>query len=120
MKLAFSTAGTTPDAPLDPRFGRASTFLVLDMETKDFDLIDNGESVGAAQGAGIQAAQRLVRADVHGLVTGHCGPKAFQVLSAAGIEVYYSTAPTIREALEEFESGKLERSSGADVRGHWA
>ncbi|MCB2198865.1 NifB/NifX family molybdenum-iron cluster-binding protein [bacterium] len=120
MKLAFSTGGTTPDAPLDPRFGRASAFLVLDLETKEFDLIDNGQSVGAAQGAGIQAAQRLVRADVKGLVTGHCGPKAFQVLNSAGIDVYYSNAGTIREALEDFENGKLSLSSGADVRGHWS
>ena len=119
MNLAFTTAGATPDALLDPRFGRAPGFLVVDLDTGKYRLIGNSESVGTAQGAGIQAAQRLARAGADGIVTGHCGPKAFQVLTAAGIKIYCTNASTIREALDEFTSGKLTVSSEADVEGHW-
>jgi len=33
MKIAISTSGVGPDAPVDPRFGRAKHFLVFDTET---------------------------------------------------------------------------------------
>lgn len=53
------------------------------------------------------------------LITGHCGPKAFRVLNAAGINVYNSEAATVKEAFDQFEKGKLQIASEADVDGHW-
>ena len=73
----------------------------------------------SAQGAGIQAAQTVARALVQAVVTGHCGPKAFRVLSAAGIAVYTTDAATVAEALERFRSGSLSALRSADVDGHW-
>jgi predicted Fe-Mo cluster-binding NifX family protein len=52
-------------------------------------------------------------------VTGHCGPKAFRVLLAAGIKVYATGAPTVAAALELYRSGKLTEAKAADVDGHW-
>ncbi len=120
MKLAFSTSGNTLDAPLDPRFGRASKFLIYDTETKGSELIDNTQNLNASQGAGIQAAQTVVQAGAKHLVTGHCGPNAFKVLTAAGIAVYNtSESVTIAEALKRFLNGELKSSGSADVEGHW-
>ncbi|MGA1844983.1 MAG: NifB/NifX family molybdenum-iron cluster-binding protein [bacterium] len=119
MKIAFSTSGETLDAPVDTRFGRAPKFLVYDMETNTFQVIDNHQNMNAMQGAGIQAAQTIARLGVDGLVTGHCGPKAFRVLSAAGITIYNTDAPTIAAALEALRSGTLKPSESADVAGHW-
>ena len=120
MKVAFSTCGETLDAPLDSRFGRAARFLIYDLEGGAFELVDNTPNLNAAQGAGIQAAQTVARAGAGALVTGHCGPKAFRVLAAAGIEVYNSDAETVAEALDRYRSGKLVRAEAADVEGHWA
>jgi predicted Fe-Mo cluster-binding NifX family protein len=36
VKLALTTSEETLDAPLDPRFGRAPRFLVLDTDTAAF------------------------------------------------------------------------------------
>lgn len=119
MKVAFSTSGSTLDAPLDSRFGRASHFLVYDTETERFELIDNGQNLNAAQGAGIQAAQTVSRTGAKHLVTGHCGPKAFKVLQAAGITIYTADAPTVADGLKLFLSGTLKPSNSADVDGHW-
>jgi predicted Fe-Mo cluster-binding NifX family protein len=52
------------------------------------------------------------------VVTGHCGPKAFRVLSAAGVKVYNTDAPTVAEALDRFRAGKLVPADAADVEGH--
>ncbi len=120
MKVAFTTSGTTLDAPMDDRFGRARKFLVYDVETGGLEVIDNEQNLNSPQGAGIQAAQTVSRAGASCLVTGHCGPKAFTVLEAAGIAVYTTGACTVMEALELFRAGKLGRTWSADVDGHWA
>ena len=120
MKLIFTTAGETLDATLDPSFGRARNFLLYDLESGTGQVISNQQNLNAAQGAGIQAAQTIVKAGAQALVTGHCGPKAFRVLEAAGVKVYNTDAPTITEALARFRAGKLTEAMAANVEGHWA
>ena len=120
MKLIFTTAGETLDATLDPSFGRARNFLLYDPESGTSQVISNEQNLNAAQGAGIQAAQTIVKAGAQALITGHCGPKAFRVLAAAGIKVYNTDAPTITEALARFRAGKLTEAMAANVEGHWA
>lgn len=119
MKVAFTTSEEGLDAPLDSRFGRAPRFLVYDMDTNTFAMIDNRQNLNAAQGAGIQAAETVARSGVSCIVTGHCGPKAFRVLSAAGIKVYSTSAATVAAALDLFRAGKLTPAQTADVEGHW-
>ena len=119
MKLAFSTSGETLESPLDPRFGRAPKFLIYNLQTQSVQVIDNQQNLEAAQGAGIQSAQNIAKMEASALITGHCGPKAFRVLQAAGIKVYNTDAPTVAEALERYTSGQLIESSAADVAGHW-
>lgn len=119
MRIAFSTSGDNLEAALDGRFGRAAKFLVYDMESGSIEIVDNRQNLNAAQGAGIQSAQNVARAGANALVTGHCGPKAFRTLSAAGIAVFACQAPTVAEALDQYRAGKLVASSEADVEGHW-
>ncbi len=119
MKVAFTTSGKDLESPLDTRFGRAPGFLVYDTDNCRTEFVDNQQSLNAAQGAGIQAAETVVRAGVQALVTGHCGPKAFRVLSAAGVKVYNTNQPTIAAAMEAFKAGKLKLAESADVEGHW-
>ena len=120
MKIAFTTSGKDLNAPLDGRFGRAPLFLIYDLEGKTFEIVDNEQNLNAAQGAGIQSAQNIARQGVKALVTGHCGPKAFRVLQAAGIKIYNTTAATVSEALDLYMAGKLAEAASADVEGHWA
>lgn len=104
---------------MDSRFGRAPKFLVYDLETNTFEVIDNQQNLNAAQGAGIQSAETVARLGAKALVTGHCGPKAFRVLAAAGIKIYNTDALTVADALEQFRSDKLREAGSADVEGHW-
>ncbi len=120
MKVVFSTSGVDLTAPLDSRFGRAPKFLVYDLDANTFAVVDNQQNLNASQGAGIQSAETVARTGAKGLVTGHCGPKAFRVLSAAGIKVFNTNAQTVAEALELYRSGGLTEAKSADVEGHWA
>jgi predicted Fe-Mo cluster-binding NifX family protein len=120
MKLIFTTSGNNLDALLDPSFGRARNFLLYDLESGASQVMSNQQNLNAAQGAGIQAAQTIAKAGAGALVTGHCGPKAFRVLAAAGIKVYNTDAPTISEALARFRAGQLTEAASANVESHWA
>ncbi len=120
MKVAFTTSGADMGAPLDPRFGRAAYFIVYDLENGSFEAVLNHKNLNAVQGAGVQAAAALARLGAGSLVTGHCGPKAFRVLDAAGVRVYLTDAPTVAEALEHYRSGALQPAMAADVDGHWS
>jgi predicted Fe-Mo cluster-binding NifX family protein len=120
VKIAFATTGRGLDGPMDDRFGRAQSFLVYDLDAGAFEVVDNGLRVNAAQGAGILSAEAVARTGAGGLVARHCGPKAFRVLRAAGVKVYFSQAATVAQALEEYRSGGLAEVQSADVEGHWA
>jgi len=108
-KIAITSEGPTLDHRVDPRFGRAGGFVVVDLETMHTQYIDNGQSQAMAQGAGIQAAELVARAGVDCLLTGFVGPKAFQALSAAGIKIGQNLeGMTVREAVERFKNGQVE------------
>lgn len=118
-KIAFTTSGRDLKAAIDPRFGRSQGFLMYTPDTEAIEFLENSQARNSAQGAGIQAAETIVRAGADALVTGHCGPKAFKVLHAAGVKVYNCTLETIEEALSAIRSGSLAPASEADVEGHW-
>jgi predicted Fe-Mo cluster-binding NifX family protein len=120
MKIVFTTPGDGLSSPLDGRFGRSPKFLVYDLDSETFEVVDNQQNLNATQGAGIQSAETVARSGAKALVTGHCGPKAFRALLAAGIKVYNTDAPTVAEALEQYRSGNLAEAKASDVEGHWA
>lgn len=114
-RIAVTSEGPSLDDRMDPRFGRAAGFVVVDLETLDTHYIDNGSSQVMSQGAGIQAAELIARAGVSCLLTGYVGPKAFQALSAAGIQVGHKLeGVTVREAVERFKSGQVEMAQSAN------
>ncbi|OGL47155.1 MAG: dinitrogenase iron-molybdenum cofactor biosynthesis protein [Candidatus Schekmanbacteria bacterium RBG_13_48_7] len=119
MKIAITSQDKTLDSLIDPRFGRCKYFVLYDTETKDFEIIDNRQILNAAQGAGIQAAETVVRNGASWVLTGSCGPKAFRTLTAAGIKVVIDIAGTVKEAIEKFQKSELKPSESANVEGHW-
>ncbi len=119
-KIAVTSEGPTLDDRVDPRFGRAAGFVVVDLETMESEYIDNGSSQTMAQGAGIQAAENVVRAGAGALLTGYVGPKAFAALSAAGIKVGQDLEGlTVREAIERYKKGDVSVAEGPNRQGHW-
>lgn len=119
MKIAITSVDGELEGKVDERFGRARKIVLYDPETKTHTVIDNEMNLNAAQGAGIQAAQNVVRSGANAVISGHFGPKAFQVIQAAGLEVYSAADMTVMEAIKRFEEGKLTKLGGADVSSHW-
>lgn len=119
MKVAITSVGPDPESAVDPRFGRCKCFMLCDTDAGAFSATDNAQNLHAAQGAGIQAAETVANLGAEAVLTGHCGPKAFRTLAAAGIKVYTGATGTVREAVTAFVAGKLAEAGDADVEGHW-
>ena len=120
MKIAVTAQGTDLTSQVDPRFGRAKTFLVIDTETQDYTSHDNTQNLNAPQGAGIQAGRAVVDLGVEVVLTGNVGPKAFATLQAGGVKVCPGASGTVQDALEQFKAGRFEEARDANVPGHWS
>ena len=118
MKIAVSATGTTLDDQVDARLGRARYFLIVDTDTMDFRAIENSNAM-AGGGAGIQTGQMLAQLDVKAVLTGNCGPNAFQVFGAAGIQVIVGVSGQIRAAVENFKNGTLSQAQQPNVNAHF-
>jgi predicted Fe-Mo cluster-binding NifX family protein len=118
MKICVTATAASLEAQIDPRFGRCSYLIIIDSENMRFEAIPN-MAAGVTGGAGIQAAQTIANKGVKLLITGNVGPKAFQALSVASIEVVTGAFGTVREAVEKFKRGELEKTGVPNVGGHF-
>jgi len=118
MKIAISATGPTLEAEVNPRFGRCQYFIIVNPETKEFEAVNNS-SATAAGGAGISAGQMIVGKGVEAVLTGNCGPNAYQVLSAAGIKVITGVSGKIDDAIEEYKLGTFSATQQANVPDHF-
>jgi len=117
MKIAISATGVSMDDQVDARLGRAQGFLIVDTETMEFHAFEN-TNMNAGGGAGIQTAQMLSEQDVKAVLTGNCGPNAFQVFNAAGIQVITGVSGVIRNAVEQFKNGAFSQAAQPNVAPH--
>jgi len=120
MKIAVSAMGNDLNSQIDPRFGRAAYILIIDTKTLEFESYDNLENRNAFKGAGIKAAAMLSDKEAEVLLTGFCGPNAFQTLNAAGIKVVNDQKGRIVDVVDRFNQGKSVFAEAANKDGHWA
>ncbi len=105
MKHIISITAPNLEANLDPKFGRALWFCLYDDVSKETQFIENTESANAAQGAGIQAANKVVHLKAQQVFSGHFGPKAAQVLSQANIKmVEIQEKTSLKDVLKKIDA----------------
>jgi predicted Fe-Mo cluster-binding NifX family protein len=114
MKIAVTASGDTLESKVDPRFGRARWFLIVDTESGEHEAIDNLSSVEAASGAGVQSAQRVVDSGAEYLITGRCGPNAARALENGGIKVIEGVGGTVMDAIDAIKKGGLLETASGD------
>jgi predicted Fe-Mo cluster-binding NifX family protein len=112
---AVGANGKNLEAKVGPLFGRARFFIIVDPDILEWEAWDNLENLSAIQGIGIITANRLVRHNIRTVLTGSCGPKAFQELQAAGVEVFLNARGTVRQAVASLRKGELIRASKPNV-----
>jgi predicted Fe-Mo cluster-binding NifX family protein len=112
MKLCITSDGNNLDSMVDERFGRAPFFLIVDIETMEYEAVKN-TALLIGHGAGIRATQIISDKGAECLLTGIIGPNAFEALRAAHIKVYEGASEfdTVRVAIERFKNGSYREVS---------
>jgi predicted Fe-Mo cluster-binding NifX family protein len=108
MKICVSSSGNSIDSTLDPRFGRAAYFAIIDSESMEFESVENAAAVSGG-GAGITSGQFISDKGVEAVITGNVGPNAMNVLKAANIDIYRGANASVKENVEKFKKGLLEK-----------
>ena len=93
MKVAITTKGATLGCAVDTRFGRAEHILLVDTNSGVCETHDNSTTADALSGAGVQTGKTVVDLGADVVITGHVGPKAFQVLQSANIKTITGVIP---------------------------
>ena len=119
MRIAVTSTGKDLDSNMDPRFGRAAYFIIVNPETMEYETVENSQNLNLSQGAGIQAGKTIIDNHADAIITGNCGPKAFKVLQSAGVKIFTSGQGSISEVVSKYKNGELEPSGEANVEGHW-
>ncbi len=118
MKVAVTASGSSLDNQVDPRFGRCPYFLVVEIDTMEFEGLEN-PNLALGGGAGIQSSQLMAERGVSAVLTGNCGPNAYQTLSAAGIDVITGVSGTVRNAVKRFREGSFKSTRAPNVESHF-
>ena len=118
MKIAITATGKTLDSQVDPRFGRAAWFIIVDSDSMEFEAIAN-DNVSAGGGAGISSAKVVIDSGAEAVLTGNCGPNAHRTLVAGGVTVYTGAAGTAKEAIEKLKGGEIGATDGPNVGSHF-
>ena len=117
MKILVSAVSPDLDSPIDPRFGRAAYFIVIDTNTRDWQAHPN-PAAEASGGAGTQAAQYVANYGLRVVVSGDFGPNACNALNAAGISMYLlGTSQKVRETVEDYRASQLAPVSAPTLTG---
>ena len=118
MKIAVTSTGPSLDDNVESRFGRCPYFLIIDTDTMQYEAIEN-PNIALGGGAGIQSAQLMSEKGVTTVLTGNCGPNAFNVFGQAGIQVIVGVSGPVRNAVEQFKAAAFSSASGPSVASHF-
>ena len=117
MKIAISSLGENLESQIDPRFGRCQYIIFYDVGSGEFECSKN-ENVNAQGGAGIQTAQFVADKNAEVVITGNLGPNAVKTLHAAGIKTFGGASGSVKQAIEDYKSGKLSELKNASTAAH--
>lgn len=117
MKIAVTSTGPSLDDSVEGRFGRCAYFLIIDPDTMEFEAVPN-PNISLGGGAGIQSAQMMADKNVSVVLTGNCGPNAFQTFGAAGIQVITGVGGAVRQAVRQYKTGVMTGASAPSTQSH--
>lgn len=118
MKIAVTSTGPSLNDEIDARFGRCNYFLIIDPDSWEFEAVQNPNTF-LGGGAGIQSAQLMGNKNVSVVLTGNCGPNAFQTFGATGIRVIIGVSGQVKQAVQQYKSGMLNNVSAPNVQSHY-
>lgn len=114
MKIAISASSPDLKAEIDPRFGRAACFVVVDEESQEWEAFEN-PARAATGGAGVQAARFIADKGAEVAISGAFGPNAYEIMVETGMRMYVfrnTGSLKVSEVLGSYKDGELDPVTG--------
>lgn len=109
MKLAIALKENEYNSSVDERFGRAPFFIIIDSDTKEFEIIEN-EAKDEATGAGLKAVKNLLKYEIDIIIAGEIGPKAGELIYDLEIPTFkFKDLEKVDEIVNAFNENTLEK-----------
>jgi predicted Fe-Mo cluster-binding NifX family protein len=110
MRVVIPTS--TPDGLLAKRgahFGKASFYVIVDIENNEIKDVDFVENPGHAGGACGNAVMNIKNLGADALIVAGIGVKPLEGFKQVGIKVYFDNiSPTVEEVIKRFIAGEIQ------------
>nr|WCC90959.1 magnetosome protein MamT-greigite [Desulfobacteraceae bacterium] len=115
-RVAVASQGTDMNATMAPLFGTAPYFIIIDIKTNQYKVVQNPAS-SDTRSFGVIASQLLTTQNIGAVIAGAFGPRAYAALTALNIIPYTAQLNTIVNVINDYRSGKLSPSTDATLPG---
>ena len=118
MRICVPTMGENGlDNPIGEHFGRVPTYTVVDLETNDVKVILNTSEHAGGTG---YPPEIIKKEGVNIMICRGLGRKAITMFEQMGIDVYIGASGTVKDAVDAFKQGILQKASEGDACGQHA
>jgi len=118
MRICVPTMGENGlDNPIGEHFGRVPTYTVVDLETNDVKVILNTSEHAGGTG---YPPEIMKKEGVNIMICRGLGRKAITMFQQMGIDVYIGASGTVKDAVDAFKQGILQKASEGDACGQHA
>ena len=118
MKICIPTIGDNGlNDHVGEHFGRVPTYTIIDLETNEIKIIPNTSEHMGGQG---YPPEIMAKEGVNIMVCRGLGRRAITMFKEMGIEVYIGAFGTVKDAIDDFKQGRLQKAGISDACGQHA
>jgi predicted Fe-Mo cluster-binding NifX family protein len=118
MKICIPTIGEKGlDNHVGEHFGRVPTYTIVDLDTNKVKVIKNTSEHMGGQG---YPPEIMAREGVDIMVCRGLGRRAISMFEEMGIDVYIGAFGTVKDAIDDFKEGRLQKAGISDACGQHA
>ena len=118
MKICIPTIEENGlDNHVGEHFGRVPTYTIVNLDTNEVKVIPNTSEHMGGQG---YPPELMVREGVDIMICRGLGRRAITMFEEFGIEVYIGAFGTVKDAIDDFKQGRLQKAGVSDACGQHA
>ena len=113
MKICIPTMGESGlDNQVGEHFGRVPTYTIVDLDTNEVKVISNTSEHMGGRG---YPPEIMAKEGVNAMVCQGLGRRAISMFEQMGIDVYIGASGTVKDVVEAFKQGTLQKASEGDA-----
>jgi predicted Fe-Mo cluster-binding NifX family protein len=118
MKICIPTIGNGGlDDSIGEHFGRVPTYTIVDLDTDEIKVVSN---ISHHMGGSGDPPEIMAKEGVNVMICQGLGQRAITMFEGFGITVYIGASGTVRDAVDTYKQGNLQKASESDGCGKHA